>query len=379
MTLRALAQFAGAAAPLLGVWLGWQHVAAVEKDPYCRAILAARFPGMPVHQYAGKAPYATYRGRIDILTAGWPCQPHSYAGKRLGARDKRDGWRHVVRALRYARPGLAFLENVPGVLSSAGGRYFGGCLADLDALGYDAEWVVLGADQAGAPHRRDRLFILAHASRNRRSERSESNRGSIGSGQQTPQRDDADGCGPAVADASRGDRGQRGDVGGIPQGERSDHRAARRGSVMANAHGERLRAEQGREQTRQSDPGRRNDRVADADGSGSEEPGRVRKRTADAVLGCSGRPRRAEPALGRSSHGLADWMDWPAARGDWPATPGEAPREWEAPRTCESTPGRPEAIRALGNGWVIPQVVLAWHLLSARISNPTAAATAARA
>lgn len=346
MTLRCLSSFAGVGSLLLGDWLGWSHVAAIEKDPYCRAVLERRYPGLPIHIYAGKAPYAQYRGLVDIVTAGWPCQPLSLAGKQLGFNDPRDGWRHVVRALRVVRPGLLFGESVAAVLSHNGGRYFGRVLCDLSALGYDAEWLVLGADQAGAPHRRERCYILAHARRDRRSERSESDGGTQQSGQPTSQRHDADGRGPAMA-AAEGGRRRR-----ARQHERN---AAGYVAPIAAGSCPRRDAEEG------------SAGVADADGSGSEVSGAIRRGRPDAVQ-CRGRAgnRRAQPALGRVPDGLADRMDWPARRGDWPAPPGEAAREWEAPRTCETHPGRTEAIRALGNGWVTAQAVLAWHILSAR-------------
>lgn len=276
---------------------------------------------------------------VRLLTGGWPCQPHSLAGKRLADADERDGWRSVVAALRHGRPDIAFLENVAGVLSSDDRRYWGGCLADLAGLGYDAEWLVLGANNAGADHRRRRLWILAwrrdvaDSLRDGRSARSESDGGPIGSGQQTSQRDNAHRCDPHVADA---------DV-------------------------ERLRAEPRCEQARELDAGWSEHGLADADAGSGQEPGGVRQRVADAVLGggAEGR-RRAEPTVGRVLDGLATGLDWPARRGDRPSAPGEAQRPWEAARTTASFLGRADAIRAIGNGWDIPCAVMAFNELMRR-------------
>ncbi|QLF84033.1 DNA methylase [Gordonia phage Upyo] len=93
----------------------------------------------------------------DILTAGYPCQPFSAAGRRLGVDDPRHLWPHVGRAIDELRPDLVVLENVRGHLR----RGFGVVLADLAGLGYDARWNVVRASDVGAPHRRERLFIVA--------------------------------------------------------------------------------------------------------------------------------------------------------------------------------------------------------------------------
>ena len=98
-----------------------------------------------------------WRGRVDILTAGYPCQPFSSAGKRLGADDPRHLWPEVRRILRETGAPVAFFENVRGHVSKG----LADVLANLDADGFDAEWGVLGAGEVGAPHKRERLWILA--------------------------------------------------------------------------------------------------------------------------------------------------------------------------------------------------------------------------
>jgi DNA (cytosine-5)-methyltransferase 1 len=102
---------------------------------------------------------------VDVICGGFPCQPHSLAGKRAGASDERDLWPHFARLIRACQPRWIVAENVPGLLSSDAGRFFGTVLGDLAACGYDAEWDCLPASAFGAPHRRDRVWIVAYPRR----------------------------------------------------------------------------------------------------------------------------------------------------------------------------------------------------------------------
>ena len=103
---------------------------------------------------------------IDILTAGYPCQPFSTAGLRKGADDERHLWPHIKDIIGILRPQFVILENVRGHF----GLGFREVLADLTCLGYDAKWKLIRASEVGAPHRRERLFILAYPTDNRRPE-----------------------------------------------------------------------------------------------------------------------------------------------------------------------------------------------------------------
>lgn len=94
---------------------------------------------------------------IDILTAGYPCQPFSHAGQRKGTNDKRHIWPHIAKAIGVLRPKLVILENVRGHLSLG----FKDVLKDLTEIGYDTKWQIVRASDVGAPHRRERLFIVA--------------------------------------------------------------------------------------------------------------------------------------------------------------------------------------------------------------------------
>ena len=99
---------------------------------------------------------------FDLLTAGFPCQPFSVAGKQIGESDSRNKWPSTIRAIRLLRPRYALLENVPGILSVGRPAYFGRILGDLAESGYNAQWDCIPASAIGAPHRRDRVFIIAY-------------------------------------------------------------------------------------------------------------------------------------------------------------------------------------------------------------------------
>lgn len=162
-----LALFAGTGGGILGGHLlGWRTVCAVEKVPYRREVLLRRqrdgvLPMFPIWDDCGTFDGNPWAGRVDVVSAGFPCQPFSPAGRRKGADDSRNGWPDTIRIIREVRPRYCFLENVPGLLTSG---YFGTVLGGLAEAGYDAVWTVLGADDVGAPHRRKRLWILAYAS-----------------------------------------------------------------------------------------------------------------------------------------------------------------------------------------------------------------------
>jgi DNA (cytosine-5)-methyltransferase 1 len=137
-----------------------------ELDPDAATVLAHRFPGVPNLGDITALDWSALPA-IDVLTAGYPCQPFSTAGQRKGEGDERHLWPHIAQAIRVLRPQLVILENVAGHLSLG----FGTVLGDLAALGLDAEWLVCKASDLSAAHERARLFVLAwpaHAPRLRR-------------------------------------------------------------------------------------------------------------------------------------------------------------------------------------------------------------------
>src|SRR3990167_1771984 len=174
--LRSLDLFAGVGGGLLfGTILGWESVCAVEIDDYYQQVLSQRqkdgaLPWFPIWDNIRDFDGTPWRGLVDVVTGGFPCQPYSCAGKRKGEMDERNLWPDTIRVIREVRPRLCLLENVPGLLSSKSvdndtgetGWYFGTILRDLAEVGYDVRWQVISARDVGAPHLRKRLWIVGH-------------------------------------------------------------------------------------------------------------------------------------------------------------------------------------------------------------------------
>ena len=137
---------------VLGGSVAWH----VEFDKHPSAILAHHFPDVPNFGDVTAVDWSTVEP-VDVLTGGYPCQPFSHAGKRKGTDDERHLWPHVRDAIGALRPRLVVLENVAGHLTLGGP----GVVGEIAGLGYDARWGVVRAADAGAPHRRARLFIVA--------------------------------------------------------------------------------------------------------------------------------------------------------------------------------------------------------------------------
>ena len=202
-------------------------VAHVERDSYAAATLVARMEDQALDQAPVWDDLTTFDGRqlrgvVDLVTAGFPCQPWSSAGQQQGVEDERWIWPDIARLVDEIRPRLVFLENVPGLLAHDG---LGSVLSDLARLGFDAEWSLLSAADLGAPHRRERLWILAYADR-------DGLRGQWGQPEYDGHaRHDADRCsGAQLADASSIGR----------------HGRTRQGSERHQAPGHRARSSGGR-------------------------------------------------------------------------------------------------------------------------------------
>ena len=162
--LRELALFAGGGGGILGGrLLGWRTVCAVEFAPYARSVLLARQRDGHLERFPIWDDVRTFDGRpwsgsVDVVSGGFPCQDISAAGKGAGIEGARSGlWGEMARIIGEVRPSFALVENSPMLTS----RGLGVVLGDLAAMGYDARWGVLGARHVGAPHKRDRIWIVA--------------------------------------------------------------------------------------------------------------------------------------------------------------------------------------------------------------------------
>lgn len=146
---------------------GMTCVGQVEIEPFCQKVLKKHWPGVPLIADVREVQGHEF-GAVDLICGGFPCQPHSLAGKRKGSEDERDLWGEYARLIGAIKPRWVVAENVPGLLSSEAGRFFGTVLRDLAALGYDAEWNIVSAADVGAPHLRERVFIVAYPASERR-------------------------------------------------------------------------------------------------------------------------------------------------------------------------------------------------------------------
>ncbi len=304
----------------------WQ----VEQDEYCRLVLEKHWPG--VERFTDVKQVGAHNlTPVDVLAGGFPCTDVSSAGKRAGLAGEKSGlWFEYRRIIAEMLPPFAVVENV----ESGARRWLCQVRDDLHQLGYRTRALRVLASDVGAPHKRARIFVVAHA----RQQPVLLQHG--GQGRARGQREaDARGHGAegGLADAER-PRHPRGC--GAPGGDLPHGQDARRaegadrpvscGASVAHADGFGL----GRERGSGLLDGERSARGPNPDGCHAQD----RERTTGT----------APPRVGRGPDGLSAWLD-----GRWPAAPGEAQHDWEPPRTALSIPNRPARLRALGNA-VVP-------------------------
>lgn len=164
--MNVLSLFSGIGGLELGLeQAGMTTVGQVEIDPFCRSVLERHWPNVPRHDDVRTAGgwwiSSGQRPTVDVVCGGFPCQPFSSAGHKRGVGDERWGWPWMADVIRLVRPGYVVVENVAAILDHD--VAFGWMLGDLASLGFDAEWSVLSACAVGAPHTRQRLFLVAYA------------------------------------------------------------------------------------------------------------------------------------------------------------------------------------------------------------------------
>jgi len=161
--VRVLDLFSGIGGFSLGLErAGMKTVAFCEIDPFCRRVLAKHWPNVPCFEDV-RTLRGSDVGPIDVICGGFPCQDISHAGKQAGLAGERSGlWSEITRLVGELRPRFLIVENVAALLSGDNGQWFGTVLGDLATLGYDAEWHCIPASAVGAPHIRDRVWIVAY-------------------------------------------------------------------------------------------------------------------------------------------------------------------------------------------------------------------------
>jgi DNA (cytosine-5)-methyltransferase 1 len=382
MTMRELSLFSGAGGGLLGSgMLGRRCIGYVENNAYCQRILKQRIADgildaapifSDIRAFVSDGYAASYTGLVDVVSAGFPCQPFSTAGRRKGAADERNEWPSTRDTIRLVRPRYAFLENVPGLISSG---YFSTILSDLAEIGYDARWTVLGAHHVGAPHKRNRLWILA----------TDAECGELrhqsGRGHGADRADSAvsghDGSSGHVADAKRSPPGGGSHSTQPSSAQRSqaaDHPAGC--GTVAEPQGHRL---QGDGTSRQQEPNTRQPKKESERHNGSmgdPEHGRCDQ-------GLAGDSRRQESERGayggkpdRPSGGTVGnpaTTGFPDRSDDAVGQPTEIPKsqrsDWwtvepDVGRVAHGVAARVDRLKALGNGQVPAVAAAAWLLLT---------------
>lgn len=355
-----LALFAGAGGGILGGrLLGWRCVCAVECDAYAASVLVARqndgrLEPFPVWDDVRTFDGRPWRGAVEVVSGGFPCQDISAAGKGVGIDGARSGlWSEMARIVGEVRPRYVWVENSPMLVRRGLSRVLG----DLATLGYDARWGVVGAHHTGAPHKRDRIWVLAYSNEIRRGRRAGL--------QRSGRRGESENHSVVLADAKRPER--------RPPGVEEGNDQMRNDSVHA-----------GREEM-PSGVGASGGMVADAERDGRTHGHQERPRPDSAVPSCddvphadlsrppqSRRPGDApgeggsvrpavvrghwwstEPGLGVLADGLANRMD----------QHGLAPGE-QVPRVARGIPNRVGRLRCIGNGQVPAAMMLAWEELT---------------
>ena len=242
-----------------GLTVSWQ----VEIDPFCRRVLAKHWPNGPRYEDLTTLD-GTELEPVDLICAGFPCQPVSVAGARRAQDDRRWLWPHIARLVGVLRPRYVVLENTPGLFTAGDppGSAFAEVVGDLASLGYDCEWDVISAADVGAPHLRKRVWIVAESQRARfgvqsrhtetRGQRGEHSRASQPTlvspddGETRPEGIDTGRTDLAHADSARRPRNQNDDGARVrqsdaPGGRRGDQRErqkATRKEALADANHE---------------------------------------------------------------------------------------------------------------------------------------------
>jgi DNA (cytosine-5)-methyltransferase 1 len=147
---------------LAAEWMGWQNVFHCEMNEFGQRVLNHYWPQAELFTDITKSDFTKYANTIDVLTGGFPCQPYSVGGKRLGKQDDRHLWPEMCRAIREITPRYIVGENVRGLTNWNGGLVFDEVCSDLEALGYQVAPCIIPASSCNAPHKRERIWFVAY-------------------------------------------------------------------------------------------------------------------------------------------------------------------------------------------------------------------------
>jgi DNA (cytosine-5)-methyltransferase 1 len=309
-----------------GMTCAWQ----VEIDEYASKVLTKHWPDVPrwgdVRTFP---PGAESDWQVDLICAGVPCQPVSHAGKQKGAGDERWMWGEALRVVAHLKPRLFVAENPIGILSHEGGRTFRGLLRALASVGFVCEWDVIAAADLGAPHKRDRVWLVAYSDRFSRSTR-EPRRTGVGIFETSagPQRRENQGQAGSIVGRSCEDE--------LAASSGVDQVPVLPGLPLHDPRCTRPRLQLPTDRGVGAQPVRASDNLADSNG---ERPqGALLEYTGEGLPRSRGRAGRDE------KQNLPE-----TARGWWASEP-------DVGRVAHGVPCRVDRLRCLGNA-VVPQIV----------------------
>jgi DNA (cytosine-5)-methyltransferase 1 len=148
---------------LAAKWMGWENIFHCEWNPFGQRVLAHHFPNSKSYNDITKTDFSIHAGQIDVLSGGFPCQPYSSAGKRLGKEDERHLFPEMLRTIKEVKPTWVVGENVLGIVNWGGGLVFEEVQTDLENQGYEVQAYILPACGKNAPHKRERTWFIAHS------------------------------------------------------------------------------------------------------------------------------------------------------------------------------------------------------------------------
>jgi DNA-cytosine methyltransferase len=146
--------------------VGFRTIAFCERDEYCRLLLQKHWKGVKIYNDIKKLEAKDIEEKVDILTGGFPCQPYSVAGKQKGTNDDRYLWPEMFRVIKEVQPTFIIAENVRGLINIQDGMVFETVCSDLESEGFEVQTFVIPAAGVGAPHKRDRVWIVGYSKHN---------------------------------------------------------------------------------------------------------------------------------------------------------------------------------------------------------------------
>jgi len=305
-------------------WAGYRTVGFCEVEDYPRRILSKRFSGVPIHGDIRELDGAAYRG-VTLITGGYPCQPFSQAGKRQGAADDRHLWPEMLRVVKQARPAWVLAENVAGHITMGLDQV----LADLEAEGYACRAVVVPACAVDAPHRRDRVWIVAES--------------------RADTEHDGFATRPQQHSQNQQQQGRAQEQASIEQSTGSSSRPVIQPAVADSGS---ARRQGGELQAGRNEPGLCGTDVADTDSKRKQSRDKPQRQDAEdagqSSRGAEHGTGHVESRMGISSDGLSEGLDMPRRWSDG---------SWEdgVPRVTVGAKNRTQRLKALGNA-IVPQV-----------------------